>query len=104
MSEFINKPVYVCRARESVWVAGQLRPKNQVCVVSVYKKVREHEQFDILVNTEGSARLNWKLKSKIDLIPQGSVASGVEPKNFIARKDTSSHNKEGNNIEWKKTH
>nr|CAI5841631.1 unnamed protein product [Callosobruchus analis] len=95
MSEFINKPVYVCRARESVWVAGQLRPKNQVCVVSVYKKVREHEQFDILVNTEGSARLNWKLKSKIDLIPQGSVASGVEPKNFIARKDTSSHNKEG---------
>ncbi|VEN36029.1 unnamed protein product, partial [Callosobruchus maculatus] len=69
--------------------------ESRVCSMAHEFEVREHEQFDILVNTEGSARLNWKLKSKYDLIPQGSVASGVEPKNFIARKDTNSHNKEG---------
>ncbi|KAJ8918184.1 hypothetical protein NQ315_014050 [Exocentrus adspersus] len=93
----INKPVYVCRAKiNSVWVSGQLRPMKYVCVVSLYRKVSEYKQFEILMSIEGSSRLSWIHKNKYTLISQGAVTSGDNIlKTYIARRSANSHNREG---------
>lgn len=92
-----NKPVYVCRASvNSVVVSGQLRPDTKVCVVSLYGKVSEHKQYDILKSIENSARLSWVHKSKYTLLLQGAVTSGEKVlRTFVARRPADSHNKEG---------
>lgn len=92
-----SKPVYVCRAKvNSVVVSGQLRPDKHVCVVSLYGKVSEYKQFDILRSIENSARLSWVHKSKYILLSQGSVTSGENVlRAFVARRPANSHNKEG---------
>lgn len=93
--ETVHKPVYVCRAKiNSIWVPGQLRPNKPVCIVSLYKKVSEYSQFEILVSIEGSSRLSWAHKNKYTLIAQGAVTSG-ETKSYIARRSANSHNKDG---------
>lgn len=79
-------PVYICRATVTgVWVTGQLRPQNHVCIVSLYKKVEEYHQFEVLVNIDNSARLSWKGKNKYTNIPQGAVTTG-ESRILVARK------------------
>ncbi|XP_018572054.1 protein unzipped [Anoplophora glabripennis] len=93
----VDKPVYVCRARiNSVWVSGQLRPKKSACVVSLYKKVSEYNQFEVLVSIEKSSRLSWVYKNKYTLISEGAVTSGENIlKTYIARRSANSHNKDG---------
>lgn len=93
----VPEPVYVCRAKfNSVWVSGQLRPNKHVCVVSLYQKVTEYKQFDVLVSIEGSARLSWVHKDKYTLISQGAVTSGENIlRSFVARRAANSHNKTG---------
>lgn len=90
-----KEPVYICRAKvTSIWVTGQLRPKNHVCVVSLYKKVEEYKQFEILINIDHGARLSWVGKNKYTNIPQGAVTSGENVlRTFVSRKPTDSEKK-----------
>lgn len=87
----------MCRAKiNSVWVPGQLRPQKSVCVVSLYKKVSEYKQFEVLVSIESSSRLSWVHKDKYTLTAQGAVTSGDNVlKTYIARRSANSHNMDG---------
>lgn len=79
-----------------MFVSGQLRPDKNECVVSLYGKVSEYKQFDILRSIENSARLSWVHKSKYILLSQGAVTSGENVlRTFVARRSANSHNKEG---------
>lgn len=92
-----KRPVYVCRAKiNSVWVSGQLRPTKNVCVVSLYGKVIDYKEFDVLISIEDSAKLSWVHKDKYTLIPQGAVTNGENVlRSFVARRTANSHDKEG---------
>ncbi|XP_060516606.1 protein unzipped [Cylas formicarius] len=98
-NDVVNKqePVYVCRATvTSIWVSGQLRPKNHVCVVSLYRKVQEYKHFEVLVNVEDSGRLSWVGKNKYTNLPAGAVTSGENIlRTFVSRKPVNSNNKTG---------
>lgn len=80
-----------------------MRPdKNDVCVVSLYGKVSEYKQFDVLRTIENSARLSWVHKSKYILLSQGAVTSGENVlRTFVARRPANSHNKEGKDTNFK---
>lgn len=89
-------PVYVCRAKvAAIWVPGQYRKDKikHVCIVSLYKKVSEEKNFEILINKEKRSRISWLQKSKYTIIPQGSV-QGSESL-YVARRPVKYHKKEG---------
>lgn len=92
-----GEPVYVCRAKQNgIWVAGQLRPNQPKCIVSLHGIVHQYERYEILINIEGAARLSWVYRDRFTLNPQGAVTGGDEPfRNFIARRNANSHNREG---------
>ncbi|KAL3282742.1 hypothetical protein HHI36_005911 [Cryptolaemus montrouzieri] len=92
--EILKVPIYVCRAKvAAIWVPGQFRKTNKVCIVSLYKRVSEERNFEVLINQEKRARLSWKPKSKYILTPQGSIEGG--DKVYIARRPVEYHHKEG---------
>ncbi|XP_056648619.1 protein unzipped [Diorhabda sublineata] len=95
--DLTKRPVYVCRAKiNSVWVSGQLRPTKNVCVVSLYGKVTDYKEFDVLISIEDSAKLSWVHKDKYTLISQGAVTNGENVlRSFVARRAANSHDKEG---------
>lgn len=73
-------------------------------MVSLYGKVSEHKQFDILRSIENSARLSWVRKNKYILLSQGAVTSGeIVLRTFVARRSTNSHDKKGKDREVKTT-